>query len=165
VPCLTGLPSCAVQVLAPYDSEDARGLLKAAIRDPDPVIFLENELMYGTAFPVDEKVRWGSQQLGCTLSGTVRARACTFACAAADLSSCSTVSGPCMAAGSQQLTILGWSQHNQQGTRCCQPGAWDTHVFAPTVPASMPLGHAMIGVMPWLGSCHDWGHAMIGVMP
>ncbi len=45
------------QVLAPYDSEDARGLLKAAIRDPDPIIFLENELMYGVAFPVEEKVR------------------------------------------------------------------------------------------------------------
>jgi pyruvate dehydrogenase E1 component beta subunit len=46
-----------LQVLAPYDSEDARGLLKAAIRDPDPVIFLENELLYGTAFPVSQEVR------------------------------------------------------------------------------------------------------------
>lgn len=45
-----------LKVLAPYDSEDARGLLKAAIRDPDPIIFLENELMYGTAFPVDQTV-------------------------------------------------------------------------------------------------------------
>lgn len=43
-------------MLAPYDSEDARGLLKAAIRDPDPIIFLENELMYGVAFPVDDRV-------------------------------------------------------------------------------------------------------------
>ncbi|GFH30716.1 pyruvate dehydrogenase E1 component subunit beta, partial [Haematococcus lacustris] len=34
-----------LKVLAPYDSEDARGLMKAAIRDPDPVIFLENELL------------------------------------------------------------------------------------------------------------------------
>ncbi|AES77323.2 pyridine-binding domain transketolase [Medicago truncatula] len=32
------------KVLAPYSSEDARGLLKAAIRDPDPAVFLENEL-------------------------------------------------------------------------------------------------------------------------
>jgi pyruvate/2-oxoglutarate/acetoin dehydrogenase E1 component len=48
------------QVLAPYDSEDARGLLKAAIRDPDPVIFLENELLYGTAFPVSQEVRCSS---------------------------------------------------------------------------------------------------------
>jgi len=34
-------------VLSPYDSIDAKGLLKAAIRDPSPVVFLENELMYG----------------------------------------------------------------------------------------------------------------------
>lgn len=45
-----------MQVLAPYDSEDARGLLKAAIRDPDPVVFLENEILYGEPFPVDEAV-------------------------------------------------------------------------------------------------------------
>jgi len=37
-------------VLTPYSSEDARGLLKAAIRDPDPVVFLENEIMYGVPF-------------------------------------------------------------------------------------------------------------------
>jgi pyruvate dehydrogenase E1 component beta subunit len=36
-----------LKVLAPYDAEDAKGLLKAAIRDPNPVVFLENELMYG----------------------------------------------------------------------------------------------------------------------
>lgn len=35
-----------LKVLTPYSSEDARGLLKAAIRDPDPVVFLENELLY-----------------------------------------------------------------------------------------------------------------------
>ena len=46
-----------LKVLAPYDAEDARGLLKAAIRDPDPVIFLENELLYGEKFAVDDKVR------------------------------------------------------------------------------------------------------------
>ncbi|KAJ0717798.1 putative pyruvate dehydrogenase (acetyl-transferring) [Helianthus annuus] len=34
-----------LKVLVPYSSEDARGLLKAAIRDPDPVVFLENELL------------------------------------------------------------------------------------------------------------------------
>eukprot|EP00798_Chlamydomonas_sp_ICE-L_P022124 gene22124-29184_t len=45
-----------LKVLAPYDAEDARGLLKAAIRDPDPVIFLENELLYGTAFPVTPQI-------------------------------------------------------------------------------------------------------------
>lgn len=49
--------SCpGLKVLAPYSSEDARGLLKAAIRDPDPVVFLENELLYGESFPVSEEV-------------------------------------------------------------------------------------------------------------
>ena len=49
--------SCpGLKVLAPYDCEDARGLLKAAIRDPDPVIFLENELVYGESFPVTDEV-------------------------------------------------------------------------------------------------------------
>lgn len=46
-------------MLAPYDSEDARGLMKAAIRDPDPVVFLENEILYGQAFPVTPQVRAG----------------------------------------------------------------------------------------------------------
>ncbi|KAJ1269358.1 hypothetical protein BS78_07G205800 [Paspalum vaginatum] len=45
-----------LKVLAPYSAEDARGLLKAAIRDPDPVIFLENELLYGESFPVSAEV-------------------------------------------------------------------------------------------------------------
>ncbi|OMO63734.1 hypothetical protein CCACVL1_22320 [Corchorus capsularis] len=45
-----------LKVLSPYSSEDARGLLKAAIRDPDPVVFLENELLYGESFPVSDEV-------------------------------------------------------------------------------------------------------------
>jgi hypothetical protein len=57
---------CGPQVLAPYDCEDARGLLKAAIRDPDPVVFLENEILYGQSFPVDDKV-WGGA--GCVGGG------------------------------------------------------------------------------------------------
>ncbi|KAI9073653.1 hypothetical protein K1719_044396 [Acacia pycnantha] len=49
--------SCpGLKVLLPYSSEDARGLLKAAIRDPDPVVFLENELLYGESFPVSDEV-------------------------------------------------------------------------------------------------------------
>jgi pyruvate dehydrogenase E1 component beta subunit len=40
-------PYRMTQVVAPYDSEDARGLMKASIRDPDPVVFLENEILYG----------------------------------------------------------------------------------------------------------------------
>lgn len=45
-----------LKVISPYDAEDCKGLLKAAIRDPDPVVFLENELVYGTAYPVSEEV-------------------------------------------------------------------------------------------------------------
>jgi pyruvate dehydrogenase E1 component beta subunit len=41
-----------VKVIAPYTAADAKGLLKAAIRDPNPVIFLENEILYGHSFPV-----------------------------------------------------------------------------------------------------------------
>ncbi len=37
-------------VIAPYDAADAKGLLKAAIRSEDPVVFLENELLYGRSF-------------------------------------------------------------------------------------------------------------------
>jgi pyruvate dehydrogenase E1 component beta subunit len=41
-------------VIAPYDAADAKGLLKAAIRSEDPVIFLENELIYGRSFELPE---------------------------------------------------------------------------------------------------------------
>src|SRR6476469_8521561 len=41
-------------VIAPYDAADAKGLLKAAIRSDDPVVFLENELLYGQNFDVPE---------------------------------------------------------------------------------------------------------------
>ena len=43
-----------LKVIAPYDAADAKGLLKAAIRDPNPVVFLEHELMYGIEFDVPE---------------------------------------------------------------------------------------------------------------
>ena len=41
-----------LKVIAPYSAADAKGLLKAAIRDGSPVIFLENEILYGKSFPV-----------------------------------------------------------------------------------------------------------------
>src|SRR5258706_8075077 len=41
-----------LKVISPYFASDAKGLLKAAIRDPNPVIFLENEIAYGRSFPV-----------------------------------------------------------------------------------------------------------------
>jgi len=43
-----------LKVVSPWSGADAKGLLKAAIRDPNPVVFLENELLYGTAFDVPE---------------------------------------------------------------------------------------------------------------
>jgi pyruvate dehydrogenase E1 component beta subunit len=41
-------------VIAPYDAADAKGLMKAAIRCEDPVVFLENELVYGRSFDVPD---------------------------------------------------------------------------------------------------------------
>jgi pyruvate dehydrogenase E1 component subunit beta len=41
-----------LKVIAPYTAADAKGLLKAAVRDPNPVIFLENEILYGQSGPV-----------------------------------------------------------------------------------------------------------------
>jgi pyruvate dehydrogenase E1 component beta subunit len=43
-----------LKVIAPYDAADCKGLLKAAIRDPNPVVFLENELMYGESFDIPD---------------------------------------------------------------------------------------------------------------
>ena len=44
-----------LKVVSPYSSEDARGLLKSAIRDDNPVVVLENELEYGAKYPVSEE--------------------------------------------------------------------------------------------------------------
>ena len=43
-----------LKVIAPWSAADAKGLLKSAIRDPNPVIFLENEILYGQSFPVPQ---------------------------------------------------------------------------------------------------------------
>ncbi len=45
-----------LKVIAPYDAASAKGLLKAAIRDPNPVIFLENEMLYGQSFDVPDNL-------------------------------------------------------------------------------------------------------------
>jgi pyruvate dehydrogenase E1 component beta subunit len=45
-----------LKVLSPYDAIDARGLLKAAIRDNNPVVVLENEIMYGESFDVPDEI-------------------------------------------------------------------------------------------------------------
>jgi pyruvate dehydrogenase E1 component beta subunit len=47
-----------LKVIAPYDAADAKGLLKAAIRDPNPVVFLEHEMLYGHEFDIPEIEDW-----------------------------------------------------------------------------------------------------------
>jgi pyruvate dehydrogenase E1 component beta subunit len=47
-----------LKVVAPYFAADAKGLLKSAIRDPNPVIFLEHELVYGQTHPVPDTLDW-----------------------------------------------------------------------------------------------------------
>ena len=47
-----------LKVVAPWSAADAKGLLKAAIRDPNPVIFLENEVLYGQSFDVPDDDDW-----------------------------------------------------------------------------------------------------------
>eukprot|EP00439_Symbiodinium_sp_Y106_P089295 s1_g1831.t1 len=47
-----------LKVVAPYSAADAKGLLKAAIRDPNPVVFLENEILYGRSFDVPDVDDW-----------------------------------------------------------------------------------------------------------
>jgi pyruvate dehydrogenase E1 component beta subunit len=47
-----------LKVISPYTAGDAKGLLKSAIRDPNPVIFLENEILYGQSFEVPKSDDW-----------------------------------------------------------------------------------------------------------
>lgn len=46
-----------LKVVAPWSAEDAKGLMKAAIRDENPVVVLENELLYGTPFPLSDEAQ------------------------------------------------------------------------------------------------------------
>lgn len=46
-----------LKVVAPWSAEDARGLMKAAVRDENPIVFLENELLYGVEFPMSDEAR------------------------------------------------------------------------------------------------------------
>ena len=47
-----------LKVVAPYTAADAKGLLKAAIQDPNPIVFLENEILYGQTFEVPKMDDW-----------------------------------------------------------------------------------------------------------
>jgi pyruvate dehydrogenase E1 component beta subunit len=50
--------SCpGLKVVAPYSSEDAKGLMKSAIRDSNPVVVLENEMLYGVPFPMSDEAQ------------------------------------------------------------------------------------------------------------
>ncbi len=81
-----------LKVVAPYDAADAKGLLKAAIRDPNPVVFLEHEMLYGTEFDVPDVEDWlvpigkaKVRRLGSDVTLVAHARMVGFAMHAAEL--------------------------------------------------------------------------------
>jgi len=80
-----------LKVVAPYDAADAKGLLKAAIRDPNPVVFLENEMLYGHEFDVPEGDDWivpigkaKVRRIGTDVTITAHSRMVGFALEAAE---------------------------------------------------------------------------------
>ena len=80
-----------LKVIAPYDAADAKGLLKAAIRDPNPIVFLEHEMMYGLEFDVPDVEDWvlpiGKAKVrreGTDVTITAHSRMVGFALAAAE---------------------------------------------------------------------------------
>ncbi|KAF0187325.1 MAG: pyruvate dehydrogenase E1 component subunit beta [Caulobacteraceae bacterium] len=79
-------------VIAPYDAADAKGLLKAAIRNPNPVVFLEHEMLYGTEFEIPDVPDWivpigkaKVRRVGRDVTITAHARMVGFALKAAEL--------------------------------------------------------------------------------
>ena len=81
-----------LKVVAPYDAADAKGLLKAAIRDPNPVVFLEHELIYGESFQIPDVDDWvlpiGKAKIrreGVDVTITAHSRMVGFALEAAEL--------------------------------------------------------------------------------
>jgi pyruvate dehydrogenase E1 component beta subunit len=79
-------------VVSPYSAADAKGLLKSAIRNPNPVIFLENEMLYGQSFDVPTDPDWtvpiGKAKIlreGKDVTITAFSRMCGEALKAADL--------------------------------------------------------------------------------
>ena len=79
-------------MVAPYDAADAKGLLKSAIRDPNPVVFLEHEMLYGHEGEVPEGVDWlvpiGKARIrrsGDTVTVTAHARMVGLALEAAEI--------------------------------------------------------------------------------
>ena len=80
-----------LKVVAPWSAADAKGLLKSAIRDPNPVVFLENEILYGQSFEVPDVTDWlvpiGKAKIvrpGRDLTIVSFSRAMNYAMAAAD---------------------------------------------------------------------------------
>jgi pyruvate dehydrogenase E1 component beta subunit len=80
-----------LKVIAPYDAADAKGLLKAAIRDPNPVVFLEHEMLYGHEFDVPEGDDWlvpigkaRVRRLGSNVTLTAHSRMVGYALEAAE---------------------------------------------------------------------------------
>jgi pyruvate dehydrogenase E1 component beta subunit len=78
-------------VIAPYDAADAKGLLKAAIRNPNPVVFLEHEMLYGTEFEIPDVPDWivpigkaKIRRVGKDVTITAHARMVGFALKAAE---------------------------------------------------------------------------------
>ena len=81
-----------LKVIAPSTASDAKGLLKAAIRDPNPVVFLENEMLYGQSFDIPKHDDWvlpiGKARIaraGSDVTIVSFARGMTYALEAADV--------------------------------------------------------------------------------